>query len=168
MGLSYGAVISFLPLFGRDRGLGNVGFFFTASGIAIMLSRYLVGRLSDRVGRVPLVLPMLIVLAIALAGLNWTYGFGMLILVAIANGIGFGGTRVGLDTIAVDTAPGRATGTALSLVYLCFDSGIGIGTLVMGILADWAGYGEVYLLVAAVCVLTAVLFGLAMRPHQAR
>jgi len=163
MGLSHGAVLTFLPLFGRDRGLGNVGFFFTASGIAIILSRYLVGRLSDRVGRVPLVLPMFIVLAIALAGLNWAYGFGMLILVAITNGIGFGGARVGLEAMVVDSAPGTARGTALGLLYFCFDSGIAMGGMLVGVLASLLGYGSVYLLVGAICLLTMALFAVVMR-----
>ncbi len=167
LGLSYGAIFTFLPLFGRDRSLGNVGFFFSASGIAIMLSRSFAGRLSDRVGRIAIILPMFFVLAISSAGLNWTYGLAMLIVMAIIYGIGFGGTRVGLDTMVVDSAPGRARGTALGLLYLCLDSGVAIGGMVMGVLADLAGYGEVYLLLAAACVLTAVLFGLAMRNHEA-
>ncbi len=168
LGLSYGAVFTFLPLFGRDRSLGNVGFFFSASGITIMLSRSVAGRLSDKVGRVAIILPMFFVLAISTAGLNWTYGLAVLIVMAIIYGIGFGGTRAGLDAMVVDSAPGRARGTALGLLYLCLDSGVAIGGMAMGVLADLAGYGEIYLLLAAVCVLTAVLFGLAMRNHEAK
>jgi MFS family permease len=167
LGLSYGAIFTFLPLFGRDRSLGNVGFFFSASGIAIMLSRAFAGRLSDKVGRTAIIIPMFLVLAISTAGLNWTYGLAMLIVMAIAFGIGFGGTRVGVDTMVVDSAPPRARGTALGLLYLCLDSGVAIGGMVMGVLAELAGYGEAYVLLAVACILTALLFGLAMRKREA-
>lgn len=163
LGLSYGAVYSFLPLFGRDRGLGNVGFFFTASAIAIILSRLLAGRLSDRLGRVPVILPMFAVLALSMAGLNWAYGFATLVAMAIMYGAGFGGARVGLDTIVIDSAPGTARGTALGLLYFCFDSGIAMGGMLIGVLASLLGYGSVYLLVGAICLLTMALFAAVMR-----
>jgi predicted MFS family arabinose efflux permease len=163
VGLSHGAVYSFLPLFARDRGLGNVGFFFTASGIIVILTRLVLGRVSDKVGRVPVILPMFIVLAISMAGLNWTYGFAMLLAMALINGLGFGGTRVGLDTLVVDSAPGRARGTALGVLYTCFDSGIGAGSVLIGTLANFTGYGNMYLLVGVACVLTMVLFAAVMR-----
>lgn len=166
LGLSYGAIYSFLPLFGRDRGLGNVGFFFTASGIVIILSRFLVGRLSDRLGRVPVILPMFAVLALSMAGLNWAYGFATLVTMAIMHGAGFGGARVGLDTIVVDSAPGTARGTALGLLYFCFDTGIAFGALATGVLANSVGYGNVYLVVSAICLLTMTMFAVVMRRSE--
>jgi len=167
LGLSYGAVYTFLPLFAVSRGLGNVGFFFTVLGLVAILSRSFAGRLSDKVGRVAVILPMFIVFAVAMLGLNWTYSFVMLMVMALATGIGFGGTSVGLDAMVVDNAPSGARGTALSLVYFCFDSGIAIGTMVIGIVAVSVGYGHVYLLVGAACILTAIAFGAAMRNQAA-
>lgn len=167
LGLTYGALYSFLPLFARDRGLGNVGFFFTTSGIVIILSRFLAGRLSDKIGRVPVILPMFIVLAAGVAGLNWAYSFMILMLTAVIHGVGFGGVRVGLDTMVIDNAPGAGRGTALSLLYFGFDGGIAIGTFAIGVLADALGYGKVYLLVGAACFLTMGAFWAAMRKHAA-
>jgi MFS family permease len=163
VGLTWGAVLSFLPIFARDRGLGNVGFFFTASGVAAILARFVLGRLSDKVGRVSVILPTLIVLGLSMAGLNWTYGFAMLVLIALIHGLGFGGVRVGLDALVVDGAPQRARGTALGILYFCFDSGIAVGSVVIGMLADFAGYGNIYLLLGVMCVLTVIIFAAVMR-----
>lgn len=168
MGLSYGSIYTFLPLFARDRGLGNVGFFFAAWSVLLVLSRTLAGRLSDRVGRLPVILPLLGTLALGLAGLNWTYSFPWLMAMALLQGIGFGGARVGLDTTVVESAPASLRGTALSLTYLCFDSGMGLGGVVMGVMAAPAGYGPVYALIGIVCLLTLIGFGLAMRRPEAR
>ncbi len=163
VGLTYGAVYSFLPLFAQDRGLGNVGFFFTASGIVVIGTRFLLGPVSDKIGRVPVILPMFIVLAASIAGLNWTYGFAMLLVVALMNGLGFAGARVGLDTLVVDSTPSRARGTALAILYTSFDTGIGAGSVLIGTFASITGYGNMYLLVSAVCVLTTLVFAVVMR-----
>jgi MFS family permease len=163
LGFSYGTVAAFLPLFARGRDLGNVGLFFTALSLAIVTSRFAMGRLSDRIGRLTIVLPMFAILALGFFGLDRSFSFSTLIVVAVIQGVGFGGARVGLETILVDAAPGKARGTALSLLYLCFDVGIAVSGLVMGKVSDLAGYGQGYLLVGAVCVLTLVLFGAAMR-----
>jgi MFS family permease len=166
LGLIYGATYAFLPLFARDRGLGNAGFFFTVMSVLAILSRSLAGHLSDRLGRLPVILPMLGVLALSVVGLNWTYAFGALILMAALQGIGLGGARVGLETMVVDNAPAQVRGTALSLLYLCFDLGIGISGLVIGAVAGTWGYGEGYLLMGAACILTLLLFAAAMRRPQ--
>jgi MFS family permease len=163
LGVSYGTIITFLPLFARDRELGNVGFFFTTMSILIIVSRSLAGRLSDRLGRLPVILPMLGLTAFSLLGLNWTYAFGVLLLMAALQGIGFGGARVALETMVVDNAPTEVRGTALSLLYFCLDLGVAISGLAIGAVAALRGFGQGYLLVGVVCALTLLLFALVMR-----
>jgi MFS family permease len=163
LGVGYGAIISFLPLFARDRELGNVGFFFTIMSVMSIVSRSLAGGLSDRFGRLRVILPMLAVTAFSLLGLNWTYAFGMLLLMGALQGIGFGGSRVALETMVVDNAPAEVRGTALSLLYFCLDLGIAVSGLAIGAVAALRGYGEGYLIVGAVCALTLLLFAVVMR-----
>lgn len=163
LGFSFGTVAAFLPLFARGRDLGNVGFYFTALSLFIVASKFAMGRLADKVGRLTIVLPMFAILALSFLGLNQSFSFSTLIVVAVIQGVGLGGARVGLETILADAAPAEARGTAFSLLYLCFDIGIAFSGLVMGKVADLAGYGQGYLLVGAVCLLTLVLFAVAMR-----
>jgi MFS family permease len=166
LGLSYGTVYAFLPLFALDRNLGNVGLFFTTLSLFFVASRSSVGRLSDRVGRLPVILPLFAVLGLSLAGLNWTYTFPMLLAMAALQGIGLGGTRVGLETTVVGAAPAKLRGRAVSLIYFCYDLGIGTGSLAMGAVADIMGFGHGYLIVGVVCLLTLVLLGVAMRKPE--
>jgi MFS family permease len=163
LGFSYATTYSFLPLFVRDRGIGNVGFFFTVMSILTIVSRAVAGGLSDRFGRLAVILPMLGILAFSLLGLNWTYAFGALMLMAALQGIGLGGARVGTETMVVDNAPADMRGTSLSLLYFCFDLGIGVSGLVIGSVAALWGYGEGYVLVGVVCILTLLLFSGLMR-----
>ena len=88
---SFSAAATFLPLLGDERGLGNVGLFFLVSGAGAIVSRPIAGRTSDRVGRVPVVVPGLLATwlsmwLLALAGtppLMWLAG--------AAAGLGLGG-----------------------------------------------------------------------------
>jgi MFS family permease len=162
LGLSYGTVYAFLPLFARDRDLGNVGFFFTGLSLSIVASRSIAGRLSDRVGRLPVILPMCALLALSFVGLKWTYTFGVLIAMAVAHGLGFGGSRVGLETMVADSAPARARGRAFSIVYFCFDTGIAASGLLSGPVIHVAGYGTAFLMVGGIGFLTVALFAAAM------
>jgi MFS family permease len=143
--------------------MGNVGFFFTVMSILTVVSRALAGGLSDRFGRLPVILPMLGILAFSLLGLNWTYAFGALMLMAVLQGIGTGGARVGTETMVVDNAPADVRGTSLSLLYFCFDLGIGVSGLAIGAVAALWGYGEGYVLVGVMCILTLLLFAAVMR-----
>jgi MFS family permease len=166
LGLTYGTVYAFLPLFALDRDLGNVGLFYTVMSLFFVASRSMVGRLSDRVGRLPVILPLFVILALGLVGLNWTYALLTLLVMAVLQGTGLGGARVGLETMVVDTAPAKVRGRALSLIYFCYDLGIGTGSLAMGAVADMMGYGNGYLIVGVVCLMTLVLFGAAMRKPE--
>ena len=162
LGVTTGTTNSFLPLFARDRGLGNVGFFFTTTSLLSILSGFGMGRLSDRLGRVTVILPMFIILALGFWGLDWAYSFGMLMVMAAVTGVGFGGARVGLETMVVDAAPTKLRGMAFSLLYLCFDIGIGGGSMAAGLLSSYTDYGTLYVLVGILCLLTAGGFALAM------
>ncbi|MBI2357582.1 MAG: MFS transporter, partial [Deltaproteobacteria bacterium] len=51
--LSLPAVTSFVVLYAREIGIGNLGLYFVVSGTTSLLSRPLLGRVSDRVGRGP-------------------------------------------------------------------------------------------------------------------
>jgi MFS family permease len=167
-GLTYGAVFSFLPLFARDRLLGNVGFFFTALGIVAVLTRFLLGRVSDRVGRAPVILPMFILLGISMAALNWTGSVPLFLTMGVLYGGGFGGARVGLDALVVDSAPPRARGRALGILYTSLDTGVGAGSVLMGMMAAFAGYGRIYLLLGGLCLATAFVFAAVTTPLRHR
>jgi MFS family permease len=163
LGLAHGTTNAFLPLFGRDRGLGNVGFFYTAKNVAAVPARSAAGRLSDRFGRVAVIVPLFAVLAVGHMGLNWTHSFGMLLVIAAIQGTGFAGVRVGMETMVVDSAPAKLRGTAYGLLYFCFDSGIAAGSILTGLLAAFTGYGTLYVVVGVLCLLTAGAFGALMR-----
>jgi MFS family permease len=163
LGVNQGTMMTFLPLFARDRGLGNAGFFFTMMSALAILSAFSMGRLSDRIGRAAVILPMFVILALGSGGLFGTYSFGILMVMAAVTGMGSGGARAGLESMIVDAAPARLRGMAFSFLYFCFDVGIGLGSMGGGLVASFTGYGTIYVLVGVLCLLTSGLFALATR-----
>ncbi|MBI3003585.1 MAG: MFS transporter, partial [candidate division NC10 bacterium] len=67
--ITYGAVVSFLPLLGRQVGMGNPGLFFTVYAAFLVLTRPQAGLLSDRVGRAAVILPGMALVAAAMGTL---------------------------------------------------------------------------------------------------
>jgi predicted MFS family arabinose efflux permease len=170
VGLAYGSIYVYLPLFGEERGIANVGLFFTAYGLMIITTRMPLGRLSDRVGRITVILPGMVLLSLALVGLKVVGGMELLIVVAILYGLGDSGTWTAMIALVIDKAPLEVRGTALGVLYACLDLGIGLGGVVMGPVAGTIGYGGMYLLLGLIALTgVAVFVGLMGRePPQRR
>lgn len=169
VGLTYGSIYVFLPLFGVERGIANVGLFFTAYGLMTITARMPLGRLSDRVGRIAIIVPATVLLALALAGLQVVGGVKSLIVVAILYGLGLSGTWTAMMALVVDQAPLEIRGTAIGMLYASFDLGIGLGGAAIGPLAGTIGYGGMYLLLGLIALAgVAVFVGLMGRgsPHR--
>ena len=151
---SFSAAATFLPLLGDERGLGNVGLFFLVSGAGAIVSRPIAGRTSDRVGRVPVVVPGLLATwlsmwLLALAGtppLMWLAG--------AAAGLGLGAAHTGLLSLAVDRVPADQKGRATAVLQMAWDIGGLSGAIVLGLVATFVGVVPVYW-VAGVIVLAA-------------
>jgi len=156
--LTYGSLFTFLPLFGVERKIANVGFFFTAYGLMNITARMPLGRLSDRVGRITVIVPATLVMALALGGLNVTSSIGPLIVMACAYGLGYGGALTAVMALVVDEAPLEVRGTAIGVLYACLDLGIGLGGVVMGPVAGTVGYGGMYLLLGLIALVGVVVF----------
>ena len=48
--MTYGAIVSFLVLYSAERGIANIGIFFTIYAIALAISRPFAGRIVDKIG----------------------------------------------------------------------------------------------------------------------
>jgi len=165
VGLTYGSLFNFLPLFGVERGIANVGLFFTAYGLITITTQMSLGRLSDRVGRITVIIPGTVLLALALAGLKVVGGVELLIVVAILYGLGLSGMWTAMMALVVDGAPLEVRGTAIGLLYASFDLGIGLGGVAIGPVAGTIGYGGMYLLLGLIALAGVAVFAGLMGGH---
>lgn len=141
---AYGAVITFLPLFAPQRGIAEIGIFFTAYAGCTILSRVLVGKLSDRIGRRKLIIPFVAMVAAAvfmLPGLDSLQGLAVM---GGLFGLGFGACMPTLNALVVDCTPPQDRGSALGFFTSFMDLGITAGAVILGAVGETFGYEAMF------------------------
>lgn len=155
---TYGGLLSFIALFGREIGIENTSLFFLIFAAGIATSRLTSGKTFDRKG--PLgILTFCLILMIA--------GFPLLALVrnaagfytsALIIGFGIGVVFPTFQTIVNNLAHNGNRGAANSTLYTALDLGMGLGMVVSGLIAQYMSIAAVFLISSAVCFIGLVFF----------
>jgi len=164
LGMGVGPILAFIAIFARHRGVDNPGLFFTVQALALMVSRTFSGRLSDRRGRVFVIIPGLVVIAIGLLLLPFAHTLFQLMLSAAFIGLGFGSAQPATMALTVDSVSPDERGMAVSTYFLGFDSGISAGSFAIGAIATSFGFSVGW--VVAACSVLLGLFGLLRIPRR--
>jgi MFS family permease len=155
---SFGAVQSFAAILAEARSIdGSPLFFFAFAGL-MLLTRPVFGRITDRRGyRLPMLLGISFVTA-GLIVLSFAQSLTLLLTSAVMIGIGFGAANPATQTMAVaDVSPTRR-GIATATYFVGFDGGIGVGSVIGGLLAQGLGYGQMFQIVAVLPVVALLVF----------
>ena len=177
---SYGALETFLPLFAvYTLGLSavEVGTVFLIQVLTTALSKPLLGRTSDRVGRRPMIALGLIVSAVALGivALTGALGlasdsqvavFGLLLVAGAIYGLGLSVVTSSTSAYVSELAKAGSYGSAMGVLSTIMDVGHSTGPIVMGLLVVSLGYSTSFAIVAALLVAGTLAF-LALAPSQA-
>ncbi len=164
--MTYGAVVSFLPIYASRQGIDNPGVFFTAFATVLLLSRGFTGQLSDRYGRAAVIAPGIALATAALALLAFASSLPAFLAVAVLYGLGFAAVQPALMALVVDRAPLNRRGAAMGTFSTSMDLGIGTGSVVWGFVAQAAGYRSMYLAAGGVALLTLAVFLAGLRTRH--
>ena len=156
--LTYGSIVSFLSLFARKQGITNPGIFFTVFAITLIIVRALAGRLSDIKGRNFVIVPGMVMITAGLWVLSTASSLSAFLISAFLYGMGFGFVHPSLMALLVDRVTEKTRGSAMGTFTAAFDLGIGTGSIVLGIVLQFYGFGIMYLLGGAIVLLGAVFF----------
>jgi MFS family permease len=137
-------VLSFMQPFAAEQNLTAAGGYFSAFALAMMLAQASAGWLSDRVGRRAVAIPGMILVILAMTGLASAQTDAALLVAGAAFGLSWGLARAGIDTAVVEAVPSEARGTAVGFLYTCFDSGVGVGSFGLGIVAQAQGFSAAF------------------------
>ena len=142
------------------RNLGFVPLFFMFSGVGAMLSRPLAGRVSDKVGRVPIIIPGLIATCAGMVLVAQSETAVMLWVAGLLTGIGMGGAHTGLLALAVDRVSSTQRGGATATFQLAWDVG-GFASFLIGIVGAFFSVEMIFWLAAlgALVALGALFLG---------
>ncbi|HKN86776.1 MAG TPA: MFS transporter [Nitrospiraceae bacterium] len=163
--IANGALMAFLPLYAISIGLnaGEAGMLFGVQGVTSFLSKPVMGRVSDRIGRKPLIMGGLLICAGTFVLIPHTQSF--LILVWLAAGFGFGEAVVtsSASAFVADVSELKTLGAAMGMQGTISDIGHASGPLLGGLLVARLSYQNAFAVIAAIQVLAAALFWVLVR-----
>ena len=166
--IPYGGMVAFIPIIGTGRGLENPGTFYTVFALAVLLVRAKAGHLSDRRGRVFVVLPGMLVASLAFAVLGLTSGSRGVLLGAAIYGVAFGSAQPALMALTADRVPPEERGKAMGTFYTAWELGIMTGAVGSGLLVQVADFPLMLLASSAIPLAGALLSLKARSPAGPR
>lgn len=163
--IANGALMAFLPLYGISAGLnpGEVGLLFTVQALTSFVSKPIMGRVSDRVGRQPLIVSGLLICAATFICIPHVSMFAMLLV--LSAGFGFGEAVVSSSSSAfvADSSQFKTLGAGMGMQGTIGDIGHASGPLLAGILIERMSYSSAFAIIAAIQLAAAAVFWLTMR-----
>lgn len=161
--LSYGAIVTFLPIHGRDVGMANPGLFFTVYAATLLVVRAKAGGLSDRVGRWRVIVPGMALVAAAMVVLGLSSSPAAILTVGVLYGLGFGAAQPALMALTADRVEAHERGRAMATFYAALELGIGSGAFLLGLIFARAGFLAMCLVAAAMALAGAWACGIGSR-----
>ncbi|WP_432681268.1 MFS transporter [Bacillus velezensis] len=141
LALGYCSISSFLSLYTEAMNEPYAsGYFFLCYGAAMIISRPVIGKIFDKVQGKKIITVSYFVYICGMLLLSYSSSYVDFCIAGLLLGIGFGSVFSCLQTIMVNSVNSSALGTANSTYYLFFDSGIALGSCLLGLLVNILGF----------------------------
>jgi MFS family permease len=154
----------FLPVFLKSMPDLNVGVFFMFSFGTMVVVRLFGSHLSDRYGRGPVVFISFCFVLLSLLLVTEIDSKGMMIVVAITNGLGSSLYFSTLSALVADNAAPAVRGSAFGFMYSAFDVGMILAGVILGFIADMFGLSTMFYLSAGFGAIILMIFTFNIRP----
>lgn len=159
---SMGVRVAIVPLFitdGLGEGPAMAGVALAMFAVGNVVAIIVAGRFSDTVGRRPIMLPGLAVTAVATAGLGLSPNLVVALLLSMAAGAGSGLFAPTHQAALADVLGNRQQGgSALAAFGMSSDLGAVSGPIIVGFVADRAGFTPAFVLTGVVAALACVMW----------
>ena len=169
--LVYASIVSFVSVYAEELQLTEIAsYFFIVYVIALLISRPFTGKWFDQYGANVIMIPSIISFALGMFLLSQAEGAFLFLLSAAFIGLGWGTIFPSAQTIAIQVAPPERKSVATATFLSTMDSGIGIGSVIVGIVGAQLGYSSLYfyssIMVLAGLVVYYLLHGKTSRSPQ--
>src|SRR5437870_8572461 len=158
MYLGYGAFLGFLPIYAKNVGLNDaeIAIVFGAQLALAMVAKPIAGRVSDRVGRIPVIVIGLLLCTAALPLVFRSESLTAFVLAAPLLGLGVGAVTPVTNALIADLASARRLGAAMGVFGTIWDVGEAAGPMTAGFLIGGLGYAATFDVLATVTVAVTV------------
>lgn len=154
---TYGGLLSFIALYGREIGIQNTSMFFLVFSIGIASSRLIAGKSFDREGPAKILTICLSLLIVGFTLLVLFKNAAGFYISAIIMGYGIGVVFPVFQAMINNMADSSRRGAANSTLFTFLDMGMGAGMVVMGYVAQYFSITATFVF-SAIIVLAGLLF----------
>lgn len=133
----YGSVVTFIVIFGEERGIEQIFLFYLFNAIMASVSRPISGKWFDQKGPKGLIIVCSVLTFSGLWVLSFSYTNAGIAAAGILFGIGFGSLLPTLQSWTLSMTPDNRRGVANGMYFSAIDFGIGLSGIVFGILAQF-------------------------------
>src|SRR5579875_2494228 len=159
LAIVYSSLLSFVSIYAAQIHLASVSsIFFVVYAVVLLISRPFTGKWIDQYGPNVITYPCILLFAIGMFILSQAGGAVMFLVSAGLIGLGWGTLFPTFQTIAIQDAEPRKRGIATATFLSIYDTGIALGSLIVGIIAAKMDYSSLYFLCSFYVLIGLVLF----------
>jgi MFS family permease len=129
---SYGVMLTLVPDLCDRAGITNKGIFFTYFTLASIVTRMTSGKVSDRMGREPVLMVSVLIMGISMLVFGIADSPNMVYLGSILFGLGNGIFSPSISAWTVDLGNEQNKGRSLATMYIALEIAIGGGAMLAG------------------------------------
>lgn len=175
--ISFSSINSFIAIYGGLAGVADIGLYFTANAVCLIVIRPFSGRIADRFGLDKLIIPGLFIFIGALVLTSFSNTLPMFILAGAVTAMGFGISEPMLQTMNMQLVPKERRGAAGNTNYLGVDVGMLIGPTLAGFIVtgfqkstgnELLGYSVMFRVMVVPVIVSIILFMLSRKKLLAR
>ncbi|MGK7883560.1 MAG: MFS transporter [Crocosphaera sp.] len=159
IGLLFGSLITFLPLFLEETELGfSAGWFYTTAAIASFSSRIFSGPVSDRYGRGPFITISLLCYFVSMILLTQATSGRQILVAATFEGMGAGTLIPMIIALISDRSSSYERGRVYSVCLGGFDLGMACAGPLVGSLGNHLSYQAIFTMTGSLALVAFFLF----------
>jgi DHA1 family multidrug resistance protein-like MFS transporter len=163
---AFGCLEVFLPIF-LDEQAGfstiEIGSLFTIQVIVATLTKPIMGRFSDRYGRVPVITAGLLIGGITMVFMTYSDNYLLLAVLIGFFGLGLATVTASTSALVADLSKASSHGGALGVLSSVMDIGHSTGPMVGGLLISALNYKATFGIFGGIMAIASLAFGLIMR-----
>lgn len=152
---AYGTMLTIVPDLSKHLGIMNKGVFFGIFTASSILIRVIAGKLSDKVGRVPILIVGCLFQALSLIAIAVSHEVWLFYLGACTFGVSTGLVSPAVYAWTIDLSDQRFRGRGLATMFIALEIGIGAGGLISGY--TYNNKSENFIIAFSISALIAIL-----------
>ena len=163
---AFGCLEVFLPIYLSEKARFStleIGSLFTIQVVVATLTKPIMGRFSDRYGRVPVIIAGLLFGGITMVFMTYSDNYLLLAVLIGFFGLGLATVTASTSALVADLSKASSHGGALGVLSSVMDIGHSTGPMVGGLLISALNYRTAFGIIGGVLAIASLVFGLIMR-----